>query len=247
MGASHELPPKVALDPLAAGAGTDAALDVTFGQFVSRQRGYDHYVRLCAGTCRVLEVASGVIGVPTDHLLVAAIAAAFGQTARIGEVKLSLIAQMRDGPGEGQVVANLASARHLSLWIGGGRSLLSLALHLSARLRQRQWGLSDLVNQDCDGVFINVRGLPGFDGARPVIEPVDVTRRATKFVKNAVEMCADQEKPDQWTIWMGARIEFDGARFAREMRRAIWGFAVDPLQSFCTDVSADTLPVWAAV
>merc|ERR1712238_307245 len=88
----------------------------------------------------------------------------------------------------------------------------------------------DALVDDGDRVFINVRGIPVFDGATPVIEKVDTKRKPTKFVRNYIEMFADQESLEQWTLWMGIRDDFDGSALARAMRRIIWGLATTPLQ-----------------
>ena len=53
---------------------------------------------------------------PTEHQQVL-----LSRVALTLQVKLSLIVPMRDGPGHGQAVANLASTRHLSVWVQGRR------------------------------------------------------------------------------------------------------------------------------
>merc|ERR1719272_2495550 len=107
----------------------------------------------------MLEAGAAVIGVPTDHLLVTAIAAAYASASGCGEVKLSLIVQMRDGHGNGQCVANLATTRHLTVQFRD-RSLVAIALELSQRLRRREWDFFDVLGDDGDRIFINVRGIP---------------------------------------------------------------------------------------
>jgi len=208
-----------------------SALDVAHSAFLPRRRGYDHYVRLMPGACRLLSTGSSVVGVSPDHLLVTALAVAFGETAQQSEVKLSLIVPMRDDRGENQVVANLASTRHLSVWAAPGRPLLEVALELSGRLRRRDWQLCDILGDDGDRLLINVRGIPAFAGATPVMESVDTSRKPTRFVRNVVEMFADQESEESWTLWIGMRDDFDGAAFARALRRALWGFATNPLEA----------------
>ncbi|CAE7326836.1 unnamed protein product [Symbiodinium necroappetens] len=147
---------------------------------------------------------------------------------------------MRDGPGHGQAVANLASTRHLSVRLRG-RSLIDIALDLSMRFRRRDWQLSQLLDDDGDRLFINLRSIPVFDGASPVIEPQDTTRSPTRFVRNIVEMFADQELQFcsgqtgkvwklrsketlySWTLWLGLREDVCGEAFSRALRRALWG------------------------
>ncbi|CAK9096541.1 Hypothetical protein (Fragment), partial [Durusdinium trenchii] len=172
--------------------------------------------------------ASTGTGIPTDHLLVAALAASLGSAAKLDEVKLTLIVPMRDGPGHGQAVANLASTRHLSVWTRS-RSLFDIALELSSRFRRRDWHMCHLLDDDGDRLFINLRGIPAFDGATPVIEPQDTTRRPTRFVRNIVEMFADQETLHSWTLWMGLREDVDANAFSRALRKALWGLATKPL------------------
>merc|ERR1712070_700714 len=53
------------------------AQDVCYNVFAPRRPGHDHYVRMKASACSLLEAGSAVIGVPMDHLLVTIIAAAF--------------------------------------------------------------------------------------------------------------------------------------------------------------------------
>mmetsp|Transcript_1407 Transcript_1407/g.3125 ORF Transcript_1407/g.3125 Transcript_1407/m.3125 type:complete len:146 (-) Transcript_1407:96-533(-) len=137
---------------------------------------------------------------------------------------------MRDGRGDNRAVANLATIRHMSSWVGGGRSLLAVALELSGRLRRRDWSFCDVLNDDGDRLSINVRSIPGFRGAHPVMESVDTTRRPTRFVRNLVEMFADQESAESWAFWMGIREDLDGTAMAKSLRRALWGFAIDPLE-----------------
>lgn len=206
------------------------ALDLTHTAFSPRRPGGDHYVRLKPTACRVLEVASKVLGVPTDHLLVVVIAFAASQVLKTNVVKLSLIAPMRDGKGEGQVVANMATTRHLSLFVGGGRPMSACALDLSGRLRRREWDLCDVLGDDGDRVYINIRSIPKLDGATPDIELVNTTRAPTNSVRNCLEMFADQETPEQWTLWMGIEEHLDGKCFSSSMRKAIWALATTPLQ-----------------
>ncbi|CAE7209872.1 unnamed protein product [Symbiodinium sp. CCMP2456] len=202
--------------------GLDDRLDLAHNGCPPRKRGYDHYVKLLPNAGRVLEAAAGVTGIPTDHLLVAALASALSSAANLAQVKLSLIVPMRDGPGHGQAVANLASTRHLSVRLRG-RSLIDIALDLSMRFRRRDWQISQLLDDDGDRLFINLRSIPVFDGASPVIEPQDTTRSPTRFVRNIVEMFADQETLYSWTLWLGLREDVCGEAFSRALRRALWG------------------------
>ncbi|CAE7370805.1 unnamed protein product [Symbiodinium natans] len=156
--------------------------------------------------------------------MVAALAAALSSAANLAQVKLSLIVPMRDGPGQGQAVANLASTRHLNVWVRG-RSLIEIALDLSMRFRRRDWHISQLLEDDGDRLFINLRSIPVFDGASPVIEPQDTTRSPTRFVRNIVEMFADQETLYSWTLWLGLRDDVCGEAFSRALRKALWGRA----------------------
>lgn len=208
--------------------GWEEQLDLAQNSCPPRKRGYDHYVKLAPSAGRMLEAASTGTGIPTDHLLVAALAASLGSAAKLDEVKLTLIVPMRDGPGHGQAVANLASTRHLSVWIRS-RSLFDIALELSSRFRRRDWHMCHLLDDDGDRLFINLRGIPAFDGATPVIEPQDTTRRPTRFVRNIVEMFADQETLHSWTLWMGLREDVDANAFSRALRKALWGLATKPL------------------
>ncbi|CAE7816528.1 tycC [Symbiodinium sp. CCMP2592] len=210
--------------------GLDDRLDLAHNGCPPRKRGYDHYVKLLPNAGRILEAAAGVTGIPTDHLLVAALASALSSAANLAQVKLSLIVPMRDGPGHGQAVANLASTRHLSVRIRG-RSLIDIALDLSMRFRRRDWQISQLLDDDGDRLFINLRSIPVFDGASPVIEPQDTTRSPTRFVRNIVEMFADQETLYSWTLWLGLREDVCGEAFSRALRRALWGFATSPLRA----------------
>eukprot|EP00913_Durusdinium_trenchii_P013924 g13073.t1 len=79
--------------------------------FVSTPSSYDHYVKLAPSAGRMLEAASTGTGIPTDHLLVAALAASLGSAAKLDEVKLTLIVPMRDGPGSGKPCFNPAPLR----------------------------------------------------------------------------------------------------------------------------------------
>ncbi|CAE8635215.1 unnamed protein product [Polarella glacialis] len=216
------------LQPETAAVGSDDRLDLAHCAFAASRRGYDHYVKLLPGAGRVMEAAASVVGIPRDHLLVTALVAAFSQAAGVSEVKLSLIIPNRDGPGQGQAVANLANTRHLSVWTKD-RSLFAIALDLSSRLRRREWQLCDLINDDGDRLFINLRAIPDFQGAKPVIEAVDTIRNLTHSVRNIVEMFADQETEETWTMWMGVRNDLDATELSKALKKALWGLAVDPL------------------
>jgi len=211
--------------------GIEGALDLAHNAFHPRRKGYDHYIKLQKGACRILDAAARLLGAPTDHLLVAALAVAFGQISGRPTVKLSLIVPMRDARGENQAVANLATTRHLCLWVGGGRSLAAAAMDLSTRLRRREWEFCDILGDDGDRFFVNVRGIPRFEGASPVMEAVDTTRRPTRFVRNVIEMFADQETSESWTLWMGIHEDLDGSAFAQALRRVLWSLVVEPLEA----------------
>eukprot|EP00931_Biecheleriopsis_adriatica_P043691 TRINITY_DN24967_c0_g1_i1.p1 TRINITY_DN24967_c0_g1~~TRINITY_DN24967_c0_g1_i1.p1 ORF type:complete len:1534 (-),score=299.63 TRINITY_DN24967_c0_g1_i1:38-4639(-) len=208
----------------------DERLDLAHNSCPPRRRGYDHYAKLLPRAGHILEAGAAVVGIPTDHLLVGALAAAFSAATGLSEVKLSLIVPMRDGPGHGQAVANLASTRHMSV-SAKGRSLFAIALDLSKCFRRREWQLCKLLDDDGDRLFINLRGIPAFDGASPVIEPQDTSRSPTRFVRNMVEMFADQETQHSWTMWMGVREDVDGSLFTKALRKALWGLATDPLST----------------
>lgn len=219
-----------ALLPSESQKGADSSADLGHSMYNPRRGGYDHYLRLQPSACQVLEAVSNILGVPMDHLLVVITAVAFGVCTGRREVKLSLIVPMRDGIGEGQSVGNLASTRHLSIWLHGDRSLAGIALDLSTRLRRREWILTDILGDDGDRLFMNVRGMPRFEGAIPVMEATDVTKNPSKIVRNMVELFADQEGPDRWTFWMGVRWDIDGSELARALQAALWGLATDPMQ-----------------
>ena len=209
-------------------SGWEERMDMLHNSCPPRKRGYDHYVKLTPAAGRVLEAAANVTGIPTDHLLVAALATALGFAQKLTEVKLTLIVPMRDGPGHGQAVSNLASTRHLSVSTLQ-RSLFDVAFDLSSRFRRREWHTCQLLDDNGDRLFINLRGIPAFDGASPVIEPQDTTRKPTRFVRNIVEMFADQETLHSWTMWMGLREDVDANAFSRALRKALWGLATNPL------------------
>merc|ERR1711879_1096953 len=103
---------------------------------------------------------------------------------------------------------------------------------MGGRLRRREWELCDVLGDDGDRVFINVRGIPKFDGARPVMEAVDTKRRPTTRVRNFIEMVCDQETSEQWTFWMGISNDLDGSALSSELRKAIWQLATAPLEPF---------------
>eukprot|EP00747_Dinoflagellata_sp_TGD_P190600 gnl/TRDRNA2_/TRDRNA2_52627_c0_seq1.p1 gnl/TRDRNA2_/TRDRNA2_52627_c0~~gnl/TRDRNA2_/TRDRNA2_52627_c0_seq1.p1 ORF type:complete len:892 (+),score=147.90 gnl/TRDRNA2_/TRDRNA2_52627_c0_seq1:360-2678(+) len=220
------------------GTGKDS-IDMVHQAFLGQQRprGYDHYTRLLPGGCRMLEVASASTGIPTDHLLVVAICAAFAAVVSMDTVKLTLIVPMRDGRGEGQTVANLATTRHLSLRVTG-RSLLACALDISQRLRRREWSLAEVLDDQTDRLYVNIRGQPTFQGASACIEPVDVLRAQTRYVRNVMEMFVDQESARQWTMSIGIREDLEGVVFSRGLRHALWCLAVDPLAPAVIPASA---------
>lgn len=204
------------------------AQDITHGTFAPRRRGYDHYVRMKHGAVTLLQAGSAIIGVPPDHLLVTITAAAFACISGQEEVKLSLIVPMRDGTGEGSCLGNLATTRHMSVWFGK-RSLLSVALDLSQRLRRREWELNDLIGDDGDRLFINVRDIPKFEGATSVMEDVDTKRATTRFVRNVMEMFVDKEKETSWAFIIGIRDDLSGDRFGQALRKTLWSIATEPL------------------
>jgi hypothetical protein len=190
--------------------GADDSLDLGQDAFREGRRGYDHYIRMLPGACKLLEIGAEVVGVPSDHLLVVALAVAFGRVAEFfDEVKVTLIVPTRDERGEGHVIANLSNTRHLRIALRK-RSLFAVALDLSGRLRRREWELCDFLRDDGDLLFINVRSLPPMEGAQPQIETVDTSRVVTSIVRNMIEMFADQERADQWTFTMGIRNDLDG-------------------------------------
>jgi acyl-coenzyme A synthetase/AMP-(fatty) acid ligase/acyl carrier protein len=204
------------------------AQDISHNVWAPRRRGYDHYVRMKAGACSLLEAGSGVLGIPPDHLLVVAIACSFAVITQQPEVKLSLIVPMRDGEGEGQIISNLATTRHLSLCFGS-RSFLAVALDLSQRLRRREFALCDFVGDDGDRLFINIRDTPKFEGAAAVMENVDTTRATSKYVRSIMEMFVDRETESSWAFSIGIRDDLDGHEFAQMLGEALWRSAMEPL------------------
>lgn len=204
------------------------AMNLCEGLIQTRRRGYDHYVRLLPTSVAVLEAGAASLGIPSDHLLVTVIASAFASVSGWPLVKLSLIVPMRDGHGEGQAVANLASTRHLNIWFHG-RSMFAVAIELSGRLRRREWDLVQPLEDDGDRVFINVRGLPRLDAVTWEVEKVDTRKATTRFVKNILEMFVDQETLQSWTLYIGMRDDVVGTRFAEALRAALWAAATEPL------------------
>ena len=205
------------------------ALDLVHGAFNPRWRGHDHFIRLRPGFCRVLEVASKLVGAPADHLLVAALVAAFSHATGKSQVNLTLIVSMRDSIGKGQAIANLATTRQFTLAVERYKSLLDLALDVTNAVRRRQWDICDVLQGEGEGLMLNVRGLHGFRGAAAEMEEVDTRNRHTRYVRNIMEMNVDQESELSWALWMGVRHDVDGSKFAQVLRRSIWGFVNDPL------------------
>jgi len=220
----------------AANSNQSNSLDMAHGAFNPRLRGHDHFIKLLPGSAQVLEVATRVMGAPTDHLLVAALVVAFSQTTQVRDVKLTLIVPMRDARGKRHTIANLASTRHMKICLAGRRSLVDVVLDVTNSIRRRDWQPCDVLAGEGDGLFLNVRGMPGFQGAKPIIEPTDTGPRQTRSVRNIVEISADQETEDTWTLWMGIRHDVDGTKFASALRRAFWNFVMDP-----TGVAVDPL------
>merc|ERR1712048_1259178 len=134
----------------------------------------------------------------------------------------------RDGVGEGNCIANFANTRHLTLPFGG-RSLLAVALDLSQRVRGRRWELCDFVCDDGDRLFVNMRDIPTFEGARAIVEDCDTRRATTHYVKNIMEMFVDKETEKSWALLIGIREDLDGNRFAQSLKKALWSTAVEPL------------------
>jgi len=176
----------------------------------------------------MMDAGAAIIGVPSDHLLLAAIIVAFIVTTGLQEANLTLIVPMRDGYGESDVVANLATTRHLTLRVQG-RSFLGIAMDVSTRLRRREWGFSDPLTDSGDRLLVNIRGIPRLKGARTINEPVDTKRSTTRYVRNLMEMFVDQETDSRWTISMGIRNDLSGKVFASALRHALKSFASDPL------------------
>lgn len=227
---------KTALDPVQQGAD---AQDICQNIFAPRRRGTDYYVRMKAGACSMLEAGSSIIGIPPDHLLVAAIAAAFACITSQLEVKLSLIVPMRDGEGEGQIISNLASTRHMDLWFGK-RSFLAVALDLSQRLRRREWYLCDFVGDDGDRLFVNIRDIPKFEGAAAVMEEVNTERLTSQYVRSIMEMFVDRESETSWAFSIGIRDDLDGHAFAQALQKALWTSAAEPMGAALPVLSTDT-------
>lgn len=205
------------------------ALDVVHNSLNCRRTGYDYYVRLLPGACRVMSFAAKTVGVPVDHLIVSVIGLASARVLDSEVVKFSLIAPMRDGRNEAHAVGNVASTRHLDVFVGAPKSVAACVLDISSRLRRRDWSLCDVLNDDGDRVLINVRSLPEFVGASTEIERVDTTRNPSKAVRNVIEMFVDQETAEQWTLWIGLRHDLSGRLLSRTMRQAIWSLATSPL------------------
>lgn len=202
--------------------------DFCYNVFSPRRPGHDCYVRIKASGCSLLESGSSILGIPPDHLLVAITAAAFACITGRPEVRLSLIVPLRDGTGEGNCIGNFATTRHLTLLLGK-RSLLSVALDLSQRLRRRDWELSDVINDDGDYLFVNVRDIPKLEGARAVMEDADTTKSSSNFVKTIMEMFVDKESQSSWAYIIGIRNDLDGNRFGQALKKALWNISVDPL------------------
>merc|ERR1712150_183607 len=144
--------------------------------------------------------AATSVGVPQEHMLAASIGIALARALDEPSMKLSLVAPMRDGQGEDLAIANLVTVRHVSVHFRG-RSLVSVVLELSRRLRARDWTLCDILVDDGDRCFLNIHGMPAFDcGVTPVVEVVDTTLDPTKLVRNIAEMVVAQEAEDAWTL-----------------------------------------------
>jgi len=215
------------------------SLDLAHCAFHPRRRGYDYYMKLGPDACKVLEAAAASTGIPADHMLVVVIALGFYCVMKDPRVKLTLLVPMRDSDGEGFVIANLATTRHISVWVKD-RSFIDIALNLSSFIRRREWTTADVLGDDGDRLFLNVRSLPSFFGASPVIESIDTRKGGTQYVNNVVEMFADQESAEMWTLSMGIRDDVDGNRFAQGIKSALWCMATNPCQRV-DDVCLDSV------
>eukprot|EP00929_Paragymnodinium_shiwhaense_P070281 TRINITY_DN35597_c0_g1_i1.p1 TRINITY_DN35597_c0_g1~~TRINITY_DN35597_c0_g1_i1.p1 ORF type:complete len:1591 (-),score=345.61 TRINITY_DN35597_c0_g1_i1:266-5038(-) len=231
------------------GKATTDAQDLCHCVFPPFRSGYDHYVRLQPTGSRVFEAAARVVGIPLDHLWVVAIGVAYAKTvaarkpapqdkysptgfgAPLDEdtVKLSLIVPCRDGKGEGQTVGNLANTRHLVVGNLRSRSLFSVCLEISQRLRRRDWEFTDVIGDDGDRVFINVRAIPKFEGAQPLIEVTNTMRSNTRNCRSVMEMFVDQESSEVWALTIGLRSDLDGSVFGAALGATVFAAATEPL------------------
>eukprot|EP00971_Amphidinium_carterae_P053183 1047695-Amphidinium_carterae.2 len=55
--------------------------------------------------------------------------------------------------------------RHMKICLAGRRSLVDVVLDVTNSIRRRDWQPCDVLAGEGDGLFLNVRGMPGFQGA----------------------------------------------------------------------------------
>merc|ERR1712190_320844 len=178
----------------------------------------------------MLRYAATAIGIPFEHILAASIGMAIGRVMELSHVKLSLIAPMRDGPGEDQAIGNLVSCRHIDFQIKG-KTLLAAVLDLSRRLRAREWRITDFLTDDADRIFLNIIGLPNLQcGATPIIEHINTKIAATKNVRNIAEMIVAQEEAEQWSMWIGFRKDVNGPAFGEALWWTMRRLGMEPLR-----------------
>merc|ERR1711924_317688 len=106
---------------------------------------------------------------------------------------------------------------------------LAVALDLSTWLRRREWHLCDVIDEDGDRLFVNVRDIPKLEGAAAVMEDVNTKSSKTRFVRNVMEMFVDRESAKSWAFSIGIREDLNGQSFAQALKQALWKMAVEPL------------------
>jgi len=101
--------------------------------------GYRRMIHVRKGAGAALQSACNMLHIPSDVMLIVALACALARCDRLGVVRLTLTVPMRDGPSEGAMVGLFSDWRDLDVCTHELQTLLSVAQQTTDTVRERRW------------------------------------------------------------------------------------------------------------
>uniref|UniRef100_A0A7S1WAJ8 Condensation domain-containing protein n=1 Tax=Alexandrium catenella TaxID=2925 RepID=A0A7S1WAJ8_ALECA len=175
------------------------------------------------------------LGVSTDIAVLAAICVGLAHLENKGTLTVVLVAPLRDGPAEGDLVGLLADFRVLQVSVEG-LSVAGVALQLHCIVKERRWQRPGLTTQwDWPWVNFQWTDMEAHHGLRQV---VDLSRR-TEMLRTPVGIVAEQPDARSWRL----RTSFDRRCYFYQARERYFHGLVLALEAL---VLNPLVPAWPA-
>jgi len=210
------------------------------------KEGWEKRVTLTESLLELLERSGERLGLSADMVILTVILGAIARVRHLREVQATLVAAMRDGPLEGDLVGHLADWRNIAVAAPQYLSILGFSQDIAMQVKRRQWTQPFLEDTFWEErCILNIRSsVLDYRGFKRQVDDFSSHQWEGKTVSWRLEFVVDQLSDKSWTMSISmAKEKYDETwckKFFREFKALALALACDPLKSIHFDVPQET-------